>query len=295
MRCNLEWLKQWLPMEMDTEALGDRLTMAGLELDAMETVCHDLSGVVVARVAAVDKHPNADKLKLCKVDIGEQRLRDVVCGASNVRADMLAAYAPSGSCIGKSQIAVKNIRGCDSDGMLCSAYELGMAQEQEGLLELDNVAEVGASLVDCMKLDDLVYDIDLTPNRADCLSISGIARELSTILDLPLKDSQWDSPPASHRDIPEVKLLQPDACPRYLAKEIHAIDTQKTTPLWIKERLRRCGIRAIYPVVDILNYVMLELGQPMHAFDKHSLKGALHIRWSEANEELKILGGQLLS
>ena len=294
MRCNLEWLKQWLPIEMDAEALGNRLTMAGLELDATETVCHDLSGVVIARVVAVNKHPNADKLKVCKVDIAEPQLRDVVCGASNVRGDMLTAYAPSGARIGESHIAVKNIRGCDSDGMLCSAYELGMAQEQEGLLELNDTAEIGVSLVDYMKLDDLVYDIDLTPNRADCLSILGIARELSAILDLPLKDSQWDLPTESHRDTPTVKLLQPDACPRYLAKEIRAIDVQKTTPLWIKERLRRCGIRAIYPVVDILNYVMLELGQPMHAFDKRSLKGALHIRWSEANEELKILGGQTI-
>ena len=294
MRCNLEWLKQWLHIDLDAEALGNRLTMAGLELDAIETVCHDLSGVIVARVVAVNNHPDADKLKLCKVDIGEQRLRDVVCGASNVRADMLTAYAPSGARIGESQIAVKNIRRCDSDGMLCSAYELGMSEEQEGLLELDDVAEVGRSLVDYMKLDDLVYDIDLTPNRADCLSISGVARELSTLLDLPLKDPQWEPPSESHHNIPEVKLLQPDACPRYLAKEIRAIDIRKTTPLWIKERLRRCGIRAIYPVVDILNYVMLELGQPMHAFDKRSLKGALHIRWSEANEKLKVLGGQTI-
>ncbi len=294
MRCNLEWLKQWLPLEVDAETLGNHLTMAGLELDATETVCHDLLGVVVARVVDVNKHPNADKLKLCKVDIGEPRLRDVVCGASNVRNDMLTAYAPSGAHIGESQIAVKNIRGCDSDGMLCSAYELGMAHEQEGLLELNDTAEIGVSLVDYMELDDLVYDIDLTPNRADCLSILGIARELSAILDLPIKDLQWDLPTESHRDAPTVKLLQPDACPRYLSKEIRAIDVQKTTPLWIKERLRRCGIRAIYPVVDILNYVMLELGQPMHAFDKGSLKGALHIRWSEANEELKILGGQTI-
>ncbi len=294
MRCNLEWLKQWLPIEVDAETLGNHLTMAGLELDAIETVCHDLSGVVVARVVDVNKHPNADKLKLCQVDIGEPRLRDVVCGASNVCSDMLTAYAPSGARIGESQIAVKDIRGCDSDGMLCSAYELGMAQEQEGLLELNDTAEVGVSLVDYMKLDDLVYDIDLTPNRADCLSILGIARELSAILDLPLKESQWYLPTESYRNTPTVKLLQPDACPRYLTKEIRAIDVRKTTPLWIKERLRRCGIRAIYPVVDILNYVMLELGQPMHAFDKESLKGALHIRWSEANEKLKILGGQTI-
>ena len=294
MRCNLEWLRQWLPIKVDAEALGNHLTMAGLELDAAEAVCDDLSGVVVARVIAVNKHPNADKLKLCQVDIGEPQLRDVVCGASNVCSDMLTAYAPSGAHIGESQIAVKNIRGCNSDGMLCSAYELGMAHEQEGLLELDDTAEVGVSLVDYMRLDDVVYDIDLTPNRADCLSILGVARELSAILDLPVKDSQWNSPPESHCDVPQVKLLQPDACPRYLAREIRAIDVQKTTPLWIRERLRRCGIRAIYPVVDILNYVMLELGQPMHAFDKRSLKGALHIRWSEANEKLKILGGQTI-
>ena len=294
MRCNLEWLKQWLPLELSAEALGNHLTMAGLELDATEAVCHNLSGVVVARVAVVEKHPNADKLKLCQVDIGEPQLRDVVCGASNVCSDMLTAYAPSGARIGESQIAIKNIRGCDSDGMLCSAYELGMAQEQEGLLELDDSAEVGVSLVDYMKLDDLVYDIDLTPNRADCLSILGVARELSAILDLPLKDSQWNSPTESHRNVPKVKMLQPDACPRYLSKEIRAVNIRKTTPLWIKERLRRCGIRAIYPVVDILNYVMLELGQPMHAFDKQSLRGALHIRWSQANEKLKILGGQMI-
>ena len=294
MRCNLEWLKQWLPIAMDAETLGERLTMAGLELDAMESVCHDLSKVVVGRVALVGKHPDADKLKLCKVDIGEESLRDVVCGADNVRVNMLAAYAPSGARIADTQISVKNIRGCDSDGMLCSAYELGMAQEQEGLLELDDDAEIGRTLIDCLKLDDLVYDIDLTPNRADCLSVLGIARELSVIADLPIKHPQWSPPSESHRNAPEVQVLQPDVCPRYLAKEIRGIETQKTTPLWLKERLRRCGIRAIYPVVDILNYVMIELGQPMHAFDKNSLKGALCVRWADADEELQVIGGQTI-
>ena len=294
MRCNLEWLKQWLPIEADAEVLGERLTMAGLELESIEKVCHTLSGVVVGRVTAIQKHPDSSKLKLCKVDIGDNKSHDVVCGADNVRVGMSAAYAPSGACIADTRIAAKNIRGCDSDGMLCSAYELGMAEEQAGLLELEDDAQVGHSLVDYLKLDDLVYDIDLTPNRADCLSILGIARELSVICDLPIKHPQQHSLPAAHKNTPDVQLLQPDACPRYLAREIHGLDLQKTTPLWMKERLRRCGIRAIYPVVDILNYVMLELGQPMHAFDKTALKGALCIRWSNADEELKILGGQTI-
>ena len=292
MRCNLEWLKQWLPLEVNAEALGEHLTMAGLELDSTEPICHRLSGVVVGCVVSVDEHPNATKLKLCKVDAGNNHLHDVVCGADNVRVGMVTAYAPSAAHIAGSTIAVKNIRGCDSDGMLCSAYELGMAEDAEGLLELDSDAKPGQSLIDYMKLDDIVYDIDLTPNRADCLSILGVARELSVICDSPIKQPQRPAPSLAHQATPEVQLLQPDACPRYLAKQIHGLDLQKTTPLWMKERLRRCGIRAIYPVVDILNYVMLELGQPMHAFDKASVEGALSIRLADSGEQLKVLGGQ---
>ena len=295
MRCNLEWLKQWLPIETDAETLGEHLTMAGLELEAVESVCHAMSGVVVGRVVSLVKHPDSDKLKLCKVDVGGKELHDVVCGADNVRAELLAAYAPSAARIGDSLISVKNIRGCHSDGMLCSAYELGMAEEQTGLLELDSDAEIGQSLIDYLKLDDLVYDIDLTPNRADCLSVLGIARELSAIGDLSVNHPQRHTVATVARDAPEVQLLQPDACPRYSAKAVYGLDILKTTPLWMKERLRRCGIRAVYPVVDILNYVMLELGQPMHAFDKTAIKGALRIRWSNAGEELKVLGGQSIT
>ena len=290
MRCNLEWLKQWLPLTIDAERVSEHLTMAGLEVATMEPVCYPLTGVLVARVVAVEQHPAA-ALKLCKVDLGDNRLRNVICAADNVRADLLTAYAPAGAVIAKSTITVKNIRGYDSDGMLCSAYELGMAEEQEGLLELPNDAKLGQSLVDYLKLNDIVYDLDLTPNRADCLSIVGVARELSVICDLPFKQPPLHSVGAVHQDVPEVQLLQPDACPRYLAREIHGLDTQKTTPLWMTERLRRCGIRTLHPVVDILNFVMLELGQPMHAFDKTAVKGALCIRLATGDEELKVLGG----
>ncbi|MBC6414199.1 MAG: phenylalanine--tRNA ligase subunit beta [Chromatiales bacterium] len=292
MRCNLEWLKQWLPVGLDTENLSEHLTMVGLEVDAVEQVCHPLSGVVVGRIVSVAQHPNATGLKLCRVDSGDGQLHQVVCGASNVRSEMLVAYAPPGAHIDGTDVLVKNIRGYDSEGMLCSAYELGIAEEQEGLLELDSNADLGQSLVDYMSLDDLVYDIDLTPNRADCLSILGIARELSVIFQQLITPLPRFSPPPMHENAPEVQLLQPDACPLYLAKQIQQLDLRKTTPLWMKERLRRCGIRVIHPVVDILNYVMLESGQPMHAFDRTAVKGALCIRWADATEQLKVLGGQ---
>jgi len=292
MRCSFEWLQQWVAIESDAATLGERLTMAGLELNALEAVSHALSGVVVGRVVDAQPHPNADKLKLCKVDRGAQQAHDVVCGAANARVGMLAAYAPPGARIGGQQIQAKNIRGVASNGMLCSAYELGLAAEREGLLELDDDAEVGSSLVEYLKLDDLVYDLDLTPNRADCLSILGVAREVAAMEGRDLHFPKWHTVSVAHQGAAQIKLLQPAACPRYLSKEIRRINTHSTTPLWMKERLRRCAIRAIHPVVDILNYVMLELGQPMHAFDKNTLSGALCIRESKSNETLQVLGGQ---
>lgn len=294
MRCNFEWLKQWVPITMDPKALGDSLTMAGLEVEAIEAVSRKLSGIITARVGSVESHPDADKLSLCQVDMGDGKLRRVVCGAPNVSPNMITAYAPSGACIADTKIGLKTIRGCKSDGMLCSATELGMAEDAEGIIEFDREAPLGLSLIDYLGLDDIVYDLDLTPNRADCLSILGVAREIAAIHHTQVKLPEKTIISVSEDYRVAAKVSQPDACPRYLIRAIRGISQTAQIPLVMRERLRRCGIRAIHPVVDILNYVMLEVGQPMHAFDSNCLQGALDVRWSQPKEKLAVLGGDLV-
>ena len=295
MRCNFEWLKQWVPIKVSAQALADSLTMAGLEINALEPVSAPLSGVVVASVVSLQPHPNANKLKLCQVESGDGKPRQVVCGAANVSVGKKVVYAPSGACIAANKIGLKTIRGCQSDGMLCSAAELGLAETSDGIMELDDDAPLGVSLTEYLKLDDNVYDLDLTPNRADCLSVLGIAREVAAIHRCALHAPE-QAKASIHSNAARItaKVSEPEACPRYLVREIRGINPTAKTPLAISERLRRCGIRTIHPVVDLLNYLMLELGQPMHAFDSARLHGALRVRWSQTDEQMTVLGGDVV-
>ncbi len=293
MRFSEHWLREWVDPHMDAHALGERFTMAGLELDSIEPAAPAFSGVVVAEVLAVAPHPNADRLRVCRVDDGSGEPVQVVCGAPNVRVGMKAPFARVGAVLpGDFRIRKAKLRGVESLGMLCSARELGLAETAEGLMELPPDAPVGEDLRAYMDLDDRVFEIDLTPNRADCLSIAGLAREVSALTGAPVRAVVPDAVPAQVEDRLSVEVADREACPRYVGRVIRGIAPQARTPLWMQERLRRGGIRAIHPVVDVTNYVMLELGQPMHGFDLARLRGGIVVRRAGVDERLELLDGQ---
>jgi phenylalanyl-tRNA synthetase beta chain len=292
MKISEKWLREWVSPRLDTRALADRLTMAGLECGAIERVAPGLDRVVVGEIVSIAPHPAADKLRLCRVNAGKGKTLDIVCGAANAAAGMKAPVAlegatlPNGTVIRKTQI-----RGVDSSGMLCSAQELGLAESSSGLLELDRAARPGTPLTDYLDLDDVVLEIDLTPNRGDCLSVCGVARELSALTGAKLKRPVIKPVAARQRRKLAVKLEATLDCPRYVGRVITDIDLHAVTPMWMKEKLRRSGVRSIHPVVDVTNYVMLELGQPMHAFDLDKLGGAIHVRHARQGESLTLLDG----
>lgn len=292
MRFSEHWLREWVDPRLDSAALGERLTMAGLELDSLEIAAPPFARVVVAKVVSVDPHPGADRLRVCRVDEGGAEPVQVVCGAPNVRVGMKAPLARVGAELpGGLRIGRARLRGVESFGMLCSAKELGLAESAEGLMELPPDAPVGEDLRIYMDLDDLVFEIDLTPNRADCLSIAGLAREVSALTGAAVHPVAPRPVTPGLSDTFPVEIVDPHACPRYVGRVIRSIDPQARTPLWMEERLRRGGIRAIHPVVDVTNYVMLELGQPMHGFDLQRLKGGIVVRPARAGERLELLDG----
>ncbi|RMG53433.1 MAG: phenylalanine--tRNA ligase subunit beta [Gammaproteobacteria bacterium] len=293
MRLSDHWLREWVNPALEPEQLGHELTMAGLELDSLEPAAPPFSGVVVAEVLSVEPHPDADKLRVCQVNDGSEEPVQVVCGAPNVRAGMKAPFARVGAVLpGGLKIRKAKLRGVPSFGMLCSAKELGLSEAAEGLMELPADAPTGEDLRTWLDLDDVVYEIDLTPNRADCLSVAGIARETALLTSAPLTPPEIDEVPAVESHVFPVEIEDAQACPRYVGRVITGIDAGAETPLWMQERLRRSGIRSIHPVVDITNYVMIELGQPMHAFDLDQLDGAIHVRQGRAGERLTLLDGQ---
>lgn len=284
-----QWLRDWVKVDLDAREIADCLTNAGLEVDAVEVVCEPIDCLVVGRVVSVEKHPDADRLKLTKVDVGEQVL-DIVCGASNVRADLIVAVAMVGAKLPNGlKIKQAKVRGAASNGMLCSAAELGLEEESGGLIELDSDAEIGQRVDEYLQLDDSLIDIDLTPNRGDCLSVQGIAREMKVLASGTYHPLDIQSVEATIEDRFPVELVDSANCPCYLGRVIKGIDQDASTPLWLQERLRRCGVRPISPVVDITNYVMLELGQPMHAFDLAKLNSKIIVRQSEKGEKITLL------
>ncbi len=286
------WLREWIDIDLDIHGLVDRLTMAGLEVDSLRRAGSELPAVVVGKIVDVLPHPASTGLAVCRVDVGAKKTLEVVCGAPNAESGLRVPTALPGATLPNGHtIASTEIKGIRSQAMLCSGTELGLEEDSQGLYPLDADAVLGARVEEYLRMSDWVIDIDLTPNRGDCLSILGIARELAVLTGRRI----------SRRDVPgsrddttsalPVTVSDPQFCPRYLGRVVADIDPQATTPVWMRERLRRCGVRPISAVVDVTNYVMLELGQPMHAFDLTRIRGGIDVRLARSGETLGLLDG----
>ena len=296
MKFSEQWLKEWVAAEVDTERLCDQLTNAGLEVEGVEDVAPALSNVVVATVAEVAPHPSAPALSVCQVDAGERGAFQVVCGAPNVRAGGKYPLATVGATLpaedGAREIDAATVRGVASSGMLCSEAELGLGADASGLLELPCAFSPGQDLREALALDDATIELDLTPNRGDCLSIRGLAREVGLLNSAPVAPPPIAPAPVESQAAFPLAIENYAGCPRYLGRVFEGVDTRRAAPLWLRERLRRCGLRSIDPVVDVTNYVLLELGQPMHAFDLDQLRDGIVVRNGRAGERIALLDGR---
>ena len=294
MKISEQWLREWVNPDISTHDLAHLMTMAGMEVTAVAPVAGDFSGVVVAQILSREQHPNADKLSLCQVDTGTETVQ-IVCAAPNARAGLKAPLARVGAVLpGDFKIKKARLRGVESRGMLCAAAELGLGDASDGLMELAAEAPVGTDLRDYLKLDDRVIELDLTPNRADCLGLRGLAREVGLLTRCEVKPAEFEPVAASISDELQIVLSAVEGCPRYLGRIVKAVDVSVPSPVWLRERLRRSGLRSINCVVDVTNYVLLELGQPMHAFDLDKLQGRIDVRWAGDGESLQLLDGQTL-
>ena len=293
MKFSERWLREWVDPPVDARGIVRQLTMAGLEVDSVEPAAPEFSSVVVGRVTAVEPHPDADKLRVCQVEVGADAPLGIVCGAPNVYAGMKAPVALIGGVLpGGMKIKRARLRGVESQGMLCSVRELGLGDSHEGLWDLPGDAPVGADLRAWLGLDDSIIDVDLTPNRGDCFSVLGIAREVALLNGMPLAGPALEPvAPTSEQAFP-VEVRAPEACPRFVGRVIHDIRPDAETPLWMREKLRRSGLRPIHPVVDVTNLVMLELGQPMHGFDLATLREGIIVRHAEPAEKIVLLDGR---
>lgn len=288
------WLREWVAHGLDCQTLAEQLTMAGLEVDALSPVAPPFRGVVVGEILSAEQHPNADKLRVCQVSIGDTTV-PIVCGAPNARAGLKAPLATVGAVLpGDFTIKKAKLRGAESQGMLCAEAELGLSEESAGLMELPQDAPVGTCLRDYLGLDDYTLELGITPNRADCLSILGIARDVAVLNDLAPVQASLSPVAALTETVIPVTVPASKQCPRYLGRVIEGVDISRPTPLYMVERLRRAGLRAIDPVVDVTNYVMLELGQPLHAFDLAQIKGGIVVRES-TGEDLTLLDGATIT
>jgi phenylalanyl-tRNA synthetase beta chain len=293
MRFSEAWLREWVNPPVDTRQLADQLSMAGLEVDAVELAAPAFSGVSIGLVQTIQPHPDAAKLHICTVDLGRDEPLQIICGAANVAAGMKVPVATVGACLpGDFKIKKAKLRGVESFGMICSATELGLADASNGILPLSADAPVGEDFRVWMALDDHCIEVDLTPDRGDCLGIAGLAREVAVINRVSLTAPVIHPVPPACDDRITVQLVAPHACPRYVCRVIRHINPAATTPVWMQERLRRSGLRAISPVVDVTNYILLELGQPMHGFDLARLDGGIQVRMARAGERLVLLNGE---
>ncbi|MFN3751510.1 MAG: phenylalanine--tRNA ligase subunit beta [Thiobacillus sp.] len=286
------WLRNLVNPALDTRALAHALTMAGLEVEALVPAAPPFDNVVVAEILSVEKHPDADRLRVCQVDVGEAAPVTIVCGAPNAAAGLKVPCARPGAKLPGIEIQVAKVRGVESFGMLCSSRELGLEGAADGLMVLPADAPVGEDFRAWCNLDDTLITLKLTPNRADCLSLAGLAREVGAITGAEVRLPQINPVPVRTADTLAVQVMAPEACPRYLARVVRGINAQAQTPRWMAERLERCGIRPLSAPVDITNYVLLELGQPMHAFDLGRLGYGVQVRWARAGEKLALLNGQ---
>ncbi len=290
MKFSEQWLREWVDPPVSTEELVEQLTMAGLEVDSVEPAATGLEALLVGEVLSVDRHPDADRLRVCQVSIGDGHPLQIVCGAPNVEAGGKYPLAPVGARLSPDiRIKKSKLRGVESHGMLCSATELGLGNDHSGLMSLPADAQAGQSLQSLLGLDDTIIEIDLTPNRGDCLGIEGIAREVGTLLRTPVNVLQINPTECTTDDTLDIEVQAPHACPQYIGRVIRGIDVGAATPLWMQERLRRSGLRSLGIVVDVTNYVMLELGQPMHAFDLARLASGIQVRFAREGEQLTLL------
>ncbi len=293
MRFSEVWLREQVNPDLTTEALVEQLTMAGLEVDSVTPAAADFSGVVVGKVIALEPHSNADKLKVCSVDVGVDEPLQIVCGANNVGIGLCVPAALVGAILpGGFKIKKSKLRGELSLGMLCSEQELGIAETAEGLMVLPSDAPVGTDIRDYLALDDTLIELDLTPNRADCLSIEGVRREVALLNKLDWQPVEQEAVVVEHDETLGVSVNDPALCSRYLGRLIKGVNVGAQTPLWMQERLRRSGHRSLGPLVDITNYILLELGQPLHAFDAAQLSGDIVIRYANQDEEIALLNDQ---
>ncbi len=295
MKASISWLKSLCPTDLSVDEIVSRLTMAGLEVDGVEAAAKPFTHVVVGEVLSVSQHPDADKLNVCEVTDGESTYQ-VVCGAPNVRAGLKVPFARVGAVIGEDfKIKQAKLRGVESNGMLCGADELGLSDERDGLMELPDFFVTGSDFAELLSLPDEVVEVDLTPNRGDCLSITGLARELGVLSQAQFSFVHCDPVDPESDETHDVYLSAPEGCPCYVGRVIENVDVSRPTPVWMVERLRRSGVRSIDAIVDITNYVMLELGQPMHAFDRDQLVGAIDVRMAKDGEQLVLLDGKTLT
>ena len=289
MKISEAWLRKWVNPDINTSALVHTLTMAGLEVDAVEPAAPEFDGVVIGQIESVEPHPDAEKLRVCSVTDGSSTYQ-VVCGASNAEAGIKIPFAKAGANLpGGLAIKKAKLRGVESFGMLCGASELGLEDIVDGLMVLPESAPVGDDIRGYLDLDDAVIEVDLTPNRGDCLSVLGVAREAGVLTRNDLSIPTMEPVPARLDDIVPVALSAAEYCPRYVGRVVKNVDISAQTPLWMREKLRRAGLRSIDVVVDITNYVLLELGQPMHAFDLDKINGGLNVRMANAGEKIRLL------
>lgn len=293
MKFSEHWLREWVSPDITTAELATQLTMAGLEVDSITPTAGAFTHVVVGEVLNVEPHPNAEKLKVCKVNVGEKIPLQIVCGATNVAAGLRVPCARVGAELpGGLKIKQAALRGVESSGMLCSAKELGMAESSEGLMILPPDAAAGVDVRRVLDCDDVSIELGLTPNRSDCLSVAGVAREVAVLNRTRIKVPKLDSIAPAIGDVFPVEIQAPVDCPRYVGRVLRGVDTNIPSPLWLQERLRRSGVRSISVVVDVTNFVMLELGQPMHAFDLAKLHGGMVVRKARTGEKIRLLDGR---
>ena len=295
------WLREFCNPPISTQQLADTLTMAGLEVEELQPVAPPFSKVVVGEIKEAVQHPNADRLRVCQVDVGQGSLLNIVCGAPNARAGikipcaLVGAELPPGEDGKPFLIKLGKLRGVESQGMLCSARELKLNEDHGGLLELDQSATVGQDIRAHLRLDDTLFTLKLTPNLAHCLSVYGIARELSALTGTPLTSPAFPAVPSALTDRLAVKISAPDLCGRFSGRVVKGVNPKAATPAWMVERLARCGQRSVSPLVDISNYVMFEYGRPSHIFDLDKIHGGLDVRWGRVGEQLKLLNGNTVS
>lgn len=295
MKFSESWLREWVNPAVNTKTLAGQFSMAGLEVESITPVAGTFNSVIVGRVRSVATHPNAGKLRVCEVDISADTnaVLQIVCGAANVAAGQCVPVALVGAVLpGNLHIQPAQLRGVESNGMICSAAELGLEEKSQGIMVLPTNAPLGQDVRAYLQLDDNVVEINLTPDRGDCLSVSGIAREAGVINRVAVTQPSIETVVSQHAVAYAVTITAEEACPRYACRIIQDIDPTAQTPLWMRERLRRSGIRAISPVVDVTNYVMLELGQPMHGFDLARLDSHIEVRLARPGEKLMLLDGR---